>query len=123
MTLIEFAFALAWVQFINDKKRSKETKEVFIDLLVFNKHFYKHWSLQLTSDGHYFGNKSWFSCCGQCIGGLIHFIFGPIDHFRDPQGRNKVDYFARLFFPFMLMVFITIYCIATLSYWSPKWRW
>ena len=28
MTLIEFACALAWVQFVNDKKLSKETKKV-----------------------------------------------------------------------------------------------
>lgn len=32
MSLVEFAFALAWVQFINDKKLSKETKKVIVFL-------------------------------------------------------------------------------------------
>ena len=54
---------------------------------------------------------------------LLRFVFGPIDHYRDPQGRNKVDYVSRILFPFVLLVFVFVYIVATVPDWANKWRW
>lgn len=104
MCLAEFAFALAWVQFINDKKAARAANKP-------------------SPDGYYFGKHNWYAKCGECFGRMIRFVFGPLDHYRDPQARNKVDYCARMLYPIMLLIFVIVYIVATIPVWANKWRW
>ena len=103
-TLIEYALALAWVQFALDKNRAKAQQTP-------------------SPDGHYFGNDGWYRSCGNCWQQFIRFFFGETDHLHDPVNRNKVDYFARIIFPLIMLLLTLVYIVATIPVWAIKWRW
>ena len=71
MALVEFAVALAWVQFAQDKQRARASNTE-------------------SPDGYYFGKKKWYGSCGRGITALLHKLVGPIDFISDEHGRNKV---------------------------------
>lgn len=50
-------------------------------------------------------------------------VFGPIDFYRDTAGRNKVDYFARVVYPFFMFLFVSIYMVATIPAWVRIYNW
>lgn len=104
MSMVEYAFALSWQYQMQEKKLALAAKKE-------------------PPKGHFFGNNGCYKAIGVKMRKFIGFFFGPIDHHRDPINRNLVDYFARLFYPFMLFVFVIVYIIATLIVWSYKWRW
>ncbi len=124
MSMVEYAFALSWQYQMQEKKLALAAKKVSVFLK--QKLFLIVVYFKITKEppkGHFFGNNGCYKAIGVKMRKFIGFFFGPIDHHRDPINRNLVDYFARLFYPFMLFVFVIVYIIATLIVWSYKWRW
>lgn len=120
LTLIEYVLALAWVQFVFEKKIALENQKVARRIHFTLANYF--WSAQESPDGYYFGKNGWFSKCGDFVQFCLHGIFGPIDFFDRPQERNKIDYVARVLFPIMLLLFTLIYILATIPIWSEKYR-
>ena len=54
---------------------------------------------------------------------ILYKVFGHIDHFRDPAGRNKVDYVARVFCPSIFLLFVSIYMVITIPKWVKVYNW
>lgn len=117
-TLIEFALALAWVQFVVEKKLAHQTNLVY-PFTQPNLHCidtFQH--LQNSPDGYYFGKSGWYSKLGRAVEVFLHAVYGPLDFFDRPQERNKVDYVARILFPFLSVIFVIVYVWATMPKWS-----
>ena len=70
------------------------------------------------SEGHYFGNNGWWARSGERIDKILHFFFGAVDYHKDPLMRNKVDYCARVLFPFLWIIYTLIYIFATICPWA-----
>ncbi|KPM11552.1 hypothetical protein QR98_0101250, partial [Sarcoptes scabiei] len=95
-TLVEYALAISWYQFVREKRLALETRSI-------------------SPDGYYFGKNGLYKKCGEFVEKILHLVFGPIDFAANPLHRNKVDYFARLLMPFALMIFVVAYLIFSLS--------
>ena len=98
------ALSMAWTYFIADKKTAKAANKP-------------------SPDGRYFGKKGWYAAVGPSIGNFIRFFFGPIDHYRDPIHRSKVDYFCRIVFPVTFIFYVLLYIVSTIPVWTPKFYW
>lgn len=101
MCVFEFAVALAWSHFTGDKLASKAARVP-------------------SPDGHYFGHNNWFGWFGKLIQACTQGIFGPVRHYEDHFNRNKVDYFARILIPSLLLIFVFAYLVSTVPAWSER---
>lgn len=102
-SIVDLGVACAWMYFILDKKAAKKAGVPSID-------------------GYYFGKNGWYRKGGKIIQRLLHFVYGPLDFYDDPFGRNKWDYFSRLLVLTMLFIFLVSYILATLPFWSERFR-
>lgn len=118
MGLIEFALALAWVQFVFDKKiaHAKDVVRIGFQALL-DIYFF---CSQESPDGHYFGKKGWYFRAGLLVERWLHALVGPIPFFANPEGRNKVDYVSRFVFPFVYLFGMLVYIVATIPAWATK---
>ncbi|XP_054160474.1 glycine receptor subunit alpha-2-like [Oppia nitens] len=110
LALFEYALAISWAHFINDKKAFKTAiisqKDLNMNLL----------------NGHYFGNNNYFAKCGKIVDKLLIFFFGVVDYHKDPMTRNKVDYCSRLIFPFLWILYCLIYILVTICPWAANYN-
>ncbi|KAI2811126.1 hypothetical protein BLOT_002299 [Blomia tropicalis] len=103
MNLVEYAWALAWVQFAEDKVRARVAGRE-------------------SPDGYYFGKKSWYHYIGKFFDRVLFRFYGPIDMYYNPAGRNKVDNVAKLVYPSLMFLFVFVYVVATIPEWAGKYN-
>jgi hypothetical protein len=106
--LIEYAVAISWGHFTNDKKAAHAANGGVPNNLP---------------KGHYFGNKGLFYVAGRIDDKILNFAFGPVDFLKDPMMRNKVDYNARIFFPAFYLLFVLIYIFSSVCPWAVEYNW
>ena len=116
LEICEFALAIAWANFINDKKfyaKAYADAQANNDQAAIDK-------MLPYMRGYYFGNKGWYKKVGKWMDSYLYFIFGRTDFQVDPFTQNKVDYFSRIFFPFLFVFFVFLYVMITTIYWSAQ---
>ena len=129
LALIEYAVAISWVHFINDKKAFK-AKQASVSVgiclsipLPIYPTFQEHNGIDITElKSHYFGNKGWFFRTGRFIDKILIFFFGYVDYHKDPLMRNKVDYCSRILFPILWIIYCLIYIFATICPWAANYN-
>ncbi|XP_015786003.1 glycine receptor subunit alphaZ1 isoform X2 [Tetranychus urticae] len=85
MSLIEYVFAIVYVHLVEEKKEYLRSAT---------------YRLQCTADS----NK-----VSHAIKLALNKIYGPVDWFKNPLDRNKIDYVARVLFPLTYILFLIIY--------------
>nr|XP_027203398.1 glutamate-gated chloride channel-like [Dermatophagoides pteronyssinus] len=116
--IAEYATAMAWSHFIADKKNHhKKWKEQQDQIAAGNIATITN-PLKPYVDGYYFGNDGWYKKCGEFFDKMLFYFYGEVDYQRDPYVRNKIDYLARIFFPFLFTMFCMIYSLATAAPWA-----
>lgn len=109
----EYAMALHWTYFINEKKAlAKMVEEAEREG--------KPKPVPEYIVGYYFGNKGWYNRAGRFIDRILFTIFGPTDLHRDPYFRNKIDYCARTIAPTVVVTFVFIYSMCCFVPWSTN---
>ncbi|CAG2121762.1 unnamed protein product [Medioppia subpectinata] len=112
LALIEYAMAISWAHFINEKKA-----------LQANNNNNTNNAFDMTKlRGHYFGNKNWFKRSGKVIERILIFFYGEVDYWKDPLSRNKVDYCSRILFPFLWIIFTLLYIFAAICPWAVNYN-
>ncbi|XP_053213116.1 glycine receptor subunit alpha-2-like isoform X2 [Panonychus citri] len=85
MSLIEYVFAIVYVHLVEEKKEYLRSAT---------------YRLQCTSDS----NKM-----SHAIKLVLNKVYGNVDWNKNPLDRNKVDYAARIIFPFAYVLFLIVY--------------
>lgn len=133
--IVEYAVAIAWGHFIQDKKYYAALKEQAKNLpegsppievpdFVEGYYFGKRNELFSTPIYQFFflltGNKGFYAKCGAFFDRFNYFFFGQVDYKLDPYTRNKVDYTCRVLFVTFLVSFTFFYTCITVIYWSAN---
>ncbi|KAH9389403.1 hypothetical protein TYRP_023349, partial [Tyrophagus putrescentiae] len=102
LAILEFAVAVAIAHLAVDKKNWKiKNEKIKTDQISTVTPF-----APAKLPGYYFGNDSFFTSFGKIMDKFLYKIYGEVDFTREPYSRNKVDYVWRIFFPFVLLIYI-----------------